>query len=541
MNLTQSKKLPILILIIFFYSTCRSTPSLADSLEGSADLYYTTTKETGDSTKNTYTFTQNYDLRFKEVLAEIFNVNLRVGAEYEKTDSTDMRKYETFPAADVDVKVGNRVINLRSGYSREEIRITGDQSDTLDTTRGYIDLNWEPYMLPKFNLQVDREERDYTNSEDEKTDTYRFRSNYTLPVGPFTFQHNYNWSERKNVITDADQIDTENIGRVRFDYNFFKRRVGISIDYQINDQEENIDQGEDSREQKQTINYNLGIVPINEVSLNYNFFYSRDYEKIREEKNYDLDHSVNLKVSPHKKVDTFFDYNYNQDWKNKEDIRKRVTNSYNQRTEYRPIDTWRNALSFNKTDSYLEDDLETRSNSILLQEFLALYKEVDLRLDLKNTMTNNYYDDTKSNSSGIASELKMRPIRPLTLTIRNENEWTKDTANDSAETKTEEGHFEPSATYRPIDELYISVSYDLSYIDNPATIQTYRLGWIPTNKLQYETSYEYDNEEKTATFDNNLDWNISSYMKVSTSYDLINYKGEGRRAQTVTARYIFRF
>ena len=166
---------------------------------------------------------------------------------------------------------------------------------------------------------------------------------------------------------------------------------------------------------------------------------------------------------------------------------------------------------------------------------------MDLRCDYKNSRSKNYDNNTKSSRNGVGAELKMKPYRPLTITIRNHNDWTTQTAEDGMETKTTEGNFQPSTTYRPVDELYLSANYNISYGDTSSTLQTYRLGWVLTPKLQYEASYKYDNDANSDVFDNSLNWNISRYMKFDTSYNIANYKDENRSVYTVTTRYIFRF
>ena len=91
----------------------------------------------------------------------------------------------------------NKVLSLKGGYSHDEIRIRGDEKDTLATTRTYTDLTWAAYKLPKLSLHIDKEERDYLNQEDQETDRYQLRSDYSVPIGPLTLQHNFSWTKKK--------------------------------------------------------------------------------------------------------------------------------------------------------------------------------------------------------------------------------------------------------------------------------------------------------------------------------------------------------
>jgi len=164
------------------------------------------------------------------------------------------------------------------------------------------------------------------------------------------------------------------------------------------------------------------------------------------------------------------------------------------------------------------EDREYRTNSALLKGSTEIYRGVEVRTDMEVIHTKYYNNQNEKWEEDIKIDISFDLREDLKYYFRNENDWIKSEQDDqqgaSVPHQAFDGKIRQLITYRPAEQLFLTLDNKVEYGDIPDVTYSCRIGWVPVPKIRLETRYQY----KDKYFSSEMNVNITKTLKFRIKY-----------------------
>ncbi len=236
--------IPIILLLFVFILGIISiiigniTTGFAQGLRGSAtvDATYEEIRIDND-VQSSFSLDQRYLLGLDSELTPLLRWRTDI-RDLESLDDTDEgrttgRDTELFS----ELILQNPMFNFGAG-----IRLGRDVSKDPESPRERLNkrdifsrFRWRPEKLPSLFLQYDnRREYDDFPVRERDTDEDRFQVTSDYTYGPLSLFDNFTYVEREDRVLNLTDKDIENVGRVNFERDFWRKKISLLGNYQVN-------------------------------------------------------------------------------------------------------------------------------------------------------------------------------------------------------------------------------------------------------------------------------------------------------------------
>jgi hypothetical protein len=286
----------------------------------------------------------------------------------------------------------------------------------------------------------------------------------------------------------------------------------------------------------QTILANLGYKPTDWLSLVYDFTQTENDAKT--DKTRRQSHNANIRVERelHKYLTAWAQYGRRMEYDSGATEEDKITDTYLLHFLSSPLPTVNTDLSLNHTVSKEDGETISKNSSALFQISAKLREGADLDIDGNIIRSENFTNQSETNTKSIDSNLRLELTKMLTAELEYSRKWT-DTQQPSGDTASQTSNARTTVYWRPSRDFYFRGSYDIDKDETGqrTTRHQHNLSWIMTEKMQLSMKYTLArNNAINTTYSSDLTWNLSKIITMRFSYAWSRQK-----ADTVTETQTF--
>ena len=259
----ESMKLKFRIVIFLLTLVCFRGVCIGGNISGSADLNYRSNEiMTGEEEKNSWGFTQNYNLQVTKEFNPKVNFAANLGININETNDTKT----TLLTPDISFNLRNEYFNADTGYRITEkgldiLTMVSDEKH-LTTEAWNVNFSTKSEKYPKVRLRYNcNEDINYDQAvrkTDRKTTNFSGNADYTYRFLNFNYEYKNNVLD--DYITESITETDTNYGRVDFRKSFWKNRIATSGSYSITNRKTETETGaQDVKEPEKYREYNNGL------------------------------------------------------------------------------------------------------------------------------------------------------------------------------------------------------------------------------------------------------------------------------------------
>jgi len=539
-----ASRILLLALIILVFSFAR----LGYSQQVSFGVDYLFEKYRQPEVGSEIRFTQIYDIMLEKSVRPLYDLKFKFqfrsesGSEEQKRNGISQNRNRLQNLPSLSLHLGNPVVGLDSGFSKDNIR---EKDLNYDLARGYSTLIWKPFYLPKFTVQYQDEKRDMSTQEDNGDEKKLImRDDYRLALGIFVLSHSYAVEKREvsknnNLdIQNYDNHDLNNKGQINYQFSGLDSRVQLNSDYELSHHDKKDEEANNIyRSLEQRANFRFHGLPSQNTAVHYNLFLGEIQKWTEHDRQRSVENNLKTELLPYKYLKTTLEVSHDNHWETSgragygSDIRNSVL-TYGLRLEPKipglimsgagdpnnsgampPLKT---SLTLSSSLNRENGNLQYRTNSALLKGSTEVYRGVEVRTDLEIDNTRDFYDQDEKWEEDIKVDTSFDLRDDLKYFFRNENKWTK--YNQEVTIRTFDGNIWHLITYRPADQLFLTIDNKLEYGDIDNVTYSYRIGWVPAPKLRIEARYQYAEAADDKYFSSEMNINITKTLKFRLKY-----------------------
>jgi hypothetical protein len=365
------------------------------------------------------------------------------------------------------------------------------------------------------------------------------RDDYQLTLGIFTFSHSYAVEKEeidKDINIDVqnyDNHDMNNKGRVNYQFSGVDSRLQLNTDYEISHHDKKDEEANNTyRSLEQRANFRFNALPSRNTAVHYTLFLGEIQKWSEDDRQRSIENNLKTEILPIENLKTTLEVSHDNHWETSDDIRNSVL-TYGLRLEPKIPGLIMSAAGGDpnspaamppvKTSLFLSSTLnrengkpEYRTNSALLKGSTEVYRGVEVRTDFEVDNTRNYYDQDEKWEEDLKLDASFNLRDDLKYFFRNENKWTK--YNQEIPIHTFDGNIWHLITYRPADQLFLTIDNKIEYGDIDNVTYSYRIGWVPAPKLRLEGRYQYAEATDDKYFSSEMNINITKTLKFRIKY-----------------------
>ncbi len=206
-----------------------------DDISGSANLTYCSTKtKTGEEEKNSWGFTQNYNIRATKEFTPKVNFAANLGINVNETNDTKTTRL----TPDIRLNLRNEYFSADTGYRITEkgldiLTMVSDE-DRLTTESWNVNLSTKSEKYPKVRLRYNEDMNyDHLAVRETNTKTTNFSGSADYAFRFLNFNYDYKNNVSDNYVTESTTETNTNEGRVDFRKSFWKNKIVTSGTYSI--------------------------------------------------------------------------------------------------------------------------------------------------------------------------------------------------------------------------------------------------------------------------------------------------------------------
>jgi len=488
--------------------------------------------------KNENNFIQTYDLILEKTLRPLYDLRFKFQFRSEQGDERRDR-LQNLPS--LSLNLGNEVVRLNSGFSKDSIR---EQDMDYDLTRGQSTFIWSPFRLPRFTVQYRSEKRDMGEEEGSgKEKGVLVREDYDLAVGIFTLSHSY--AVEKERVRDEDTLDSQNNalaeeeeyhnydlynrGQINYQFSALDSRLHLNSSYELSHHDKRDEEAKNSyRLLEQKANFRFSGLPSHTTAVHYNLVLGETQKWSEDDRQRSVGNNLRTEILPMRHLKTILEASHDNQWETKDDERHSVL-TYGLRLEPQvpgllldpniPMPPLKTSLLLSSSLSKNNGQSEYRTNSALLKGSTEIYPGVEVRSDFELINTKDYQDRDKKWEEEIKIDTSFALRDDLKYYLRDENRWTQfDQGGGVSSVNTFEGELWHMITYRPADQLFLTLDNKIEYGDIKNKYYNYRIGWVPVPKLRIEARYQTAEETKDKYFSSELNIDMTRTLKLRIKY-----------------------
>ncbi|MEW5800841.1 MAG: hypothetical protein AB1847_01935 [bacterium] len=518
--------MPVIIVIAVFFLV---SPCYCQLIRLGVDYLYEKRPETEETSE--YRFTQIYDVILEKSVRPLYDLQFKIQFRSEKEEDTKNR-VQNLPS--VALHLGNQVLRLDSGYSKDSIR---EQDLNYDLARGYSTFIWKPFYLPKITVQYQTEDKDL----DEKEDSGRekrliLRDDYRLAMGIFVLSHSFAIEKREVTSDDTgdtvdyDNHDLNNRGQINYQFSAFDSRLQVNSDYELSHNEKQDEEANNTyRSLEQKANLRFHVLPGHDTAVYYNLFLGEIQKMSEHDRERSVGNSIKTEFLPLTYLKTTLEASHDNHWDSQDDIRNSVL-TYGLRLEPEipglflalPMPPLKTSLLLSSSLNEINGEPDYRMNSALLKGSTEIYHGVEIRTDFELINAKDYNDHDEKWEKDIKFDASFDLRQDLKYYFRNENDWIsieqKDQEGERTTVDTFDGEIWHLITYRPADQLFLTFDNKLTYGDTHTVTYSYRVGWVPVPKLRLEAQYQSSDTNEEKYFSSEMNFNITKTLKFRFKY-----------------------
>jgi len=504
-----------------------------------ADYLFEKYRQVEPQTGSENRFTQLYDVTVEKSVQPLYDLKFKFEFRSESgSQEENGNRLQNLPS--LALHLGNPVVGLDSGFSKDSIR----EKDThYDLTRGYSTLIWKPSYLPKFTVQYQDEKRNMDELEDSGTEKKLImRDDYQLALGIFVLSHSYA-VEKKEVtqedtgdINDYGNHDLNNKGQISYQFSGLDSRMQLNSDYEISHHDKRDEEANNTyRSLEQKANFRFRGLPSQRASVYYNLFLGEIQKWSEHDRQRSVENNVKTELLPLRNLRTTFEVSHDNRWETSDNMRDSVL-TYSLRLEPEipglimdpnisgsgarsgsgnmpPLQT---SLTLSSSLNRENGKAGYRTNSALLKGSTEVYRGVEVRTDLEINNTKDFSSQDKEREENLKIDTSFDLRDDLKYYFRNENDWK--TSYQETPIRIFDGNVWHMITYRPADQLFLTIDNKLEYGDMPQTAYSYRIGLVPAPKLRLEARYQYSDVSEDKYFSSEMNIDITKTLKFRVKY-----------------------
>jgi hypothetical protein len=233
---------PVIILLVFIVGNVSLimdiSTGLAQGLRGSVTVKSTLDRtEIDDTAQSIFSLDQRYHLGWDSELSPFFTWRTDV-RDQESLDDTEEGKTT---GRDIELSseliLRNPLFDWSAGFrlTKDTFKAPEFTRETLFEQDIFSRFVWRPEGFPTLSLQYDKF-KDYDDFRVRKRDTSedRFQATLDYTYGPLSFVDDFIYKERRDHVLKITRKSLENLGRVNFEEDFWKGRIYLLGNYQLN-------------------------------------------------------------------------------------------------------------------------------------------------------------------------------------------------------------------------------------------------------------------------------------------------------------------
>jgi hypothetical protein len=197
-----------------------------------------------------------------------------------------------------------------------------------------------------------------------------------------------------------------------------------------------------------------------------------------------------------------------------------------------PLPSLDTSLSLIRSDTYLFDEKDSTSDSVLLSVGAKLYRDVNMITDINFIKVRSLTSDETSTSQQVSGSLDAVLRRNLSGNLSYDFNWT-----DSAGLKTDTQQGSVILTYRPGRFISINGSFAITDADGEVTMtEGVLVDWLPLRAVRLNLNYQHSDEDTgsvtTDTVNGYVIWYVTQFadLRFTSGYTT-------RRAETTVESY----
>ncbi|MEW6380639.1 MAG: hypothetical protein AB1611_13675 [bacterium] len=536
----------VLLAVLIIVSLSFASSGYSQQIRLGADYLFEKVQEPDN--KDEYNFIQTYDLILEKPLRPLYDLKFKLQLRSESADrdtaeaENKNRGWESKYLPSFSLHLGNDVMGLDSGFSKDSIH---EQDMDYDLTRKHATFVWSPFRLPRFTVQYQKEDRDLSDEEGSGMQKgVTLREDYELVLGIFTLSHSYA-VERERVIEEGDDAgslhkeddsgpdyhnyDLHNRGQIGYQFSAFDSRLQLNSNYELSHHDKKDEEANNSyRLLEQKANFRFTGLPGKNTALHYNLVLGETRKWSEQDRERTLGNNLRIDVLPHEHLRSMLEVSHDNRWEAKEDERNSEL-TYGLRIEPEipgllldpnvPMPPLKTSLLLSSSLTKDNGRLEYRTNSALLKGSTEVYRGVEIRTDFEVINTKDFQDQDKKWEENIKIDTSFALREDLKYYLRNENRWIRqDQGEELSSVRTFEGEVWHMITYRPADQLFLTLDNNIEYGDIDERLYGLRIGWLPVPKVRLEARYQTAETEEDEYFSSEMNINMTKTLKFRIKY-----------------------
>ncbi len=272
-------------------------------------------------------------------------------------------------------------------------------------------------------------------------------------------------------------------------------------------------------------NGGLTFTPVRWLSASYNLSLNGSRQQPEDITNWSGTHAANLTLRPHRLLTASGTYQYTFNESDQPGFLPTTTTSYGLTFGSVPVPALTTALTFSRSEGRLDDDLQNRSDSASLTAFAKVFPTLTADSTLTVAKADDFVTGPTTLSQGAAFNFNAQVLPRINTVFNysvNRQEASPAPVGQDAETITHAIGGGTTYTLSRVVNFTTRFDYNIAPTGT-AFSQSYKLDWIPTQRVSMFVSYRRSTQEtqdvegSSDSITGNLRWSVSRYVDLSAN------------------------
>lgn len=253
---------------------------------------------------------------------------------------------------------------------------------------------------------------------------------------------------------------------------------------------------------------NLNWRATKKINVTYNVNYDRSQQSLIDLTNQNINQGITASYAISKKLSLFSGYqNQRSSSSGNSDT---GSNSYLLSISTNPIETINGSISFNRTESLLDGDIISESNSSNVNTFYKLYHGVGLGLGFNINTSKSSGSESKTMSTNW--NLNLKPRNNINIVV-NGSASASTTETEGNETSSTSKNLRSAINFNP--SRYLTFTANLDFL--PERKENFSVNTRLPGSLQLNVTYNRS-DSGSETVGGTMSWGVSRHIFISSSY-----------------------